>query len=103
MSNIPTKDYSTKGGAKIVLREYITYGDRQEIADVYRDEKANAIDQIHKADKLGVEKTIVSINGETENLYKVFCALPLPDANELSPIIKAIIDPKADPKAEPKP
>lgn len=107
MSNIPTREFKTKGGTTAVLKSYITYGDNQKILDIYRDEELKTADKHREADKLGVELVVVSLNGSEEKVYEAFCALPLIEAKELTELVKSVLDPKAgtesDPKAEPKP
>lgn len=92
MSN--TKELKTVGGRTIIIKDFITYGDNQEVLNCYRDDKLSKVEAISKADKLGVEKIVVSIDGLTENLYEVFKNLPLADAMEVVNEIKNILDPK---------
>ena len=95
MSNIKTREVTTKSkGIKAVIKEAITYGENQEIMDVYRDDKLSRSEAARKANKLGVEKIIISIDGVTENIYEVFKELELPDALELTDEVKKILDPK---------
>ena len=98
MSTIQTKEFVTTGNVKVVMKTAITYGESQEITDVYRDDKTSQKEQVHQADKLGVEKIVVSIDGVSENIYKVFSDLPLIEARQIGEQIKAILDPKVEPK-----
>lgn len=100
MSNIKEVEIKTKtNNIPVVLKSAITYGDNQEIMDVYRDEKLSKKESIQKADQLGIEKIIVSINGSTENIYQTFRNLPYPDALEIVEEMSKVLDPK---KAEGK-
>lgn len=95
MSEIKTTELATKtNGIKAVIKNAITYGQNQEIMDVYRDDTLNKKEAARKADQLGVEMIIVSINGSTENIYETFRNLPYPDAIEIVEEMAKILDPK---------
>lgn len=95
MSEIKTVEIATKKGIKVVLKEAITYGENQEIMDVYRDDKLTKKEAAQKADQLGIEKIIVSIDGKTEDIYNTFRNLPYPDALEIVEQMKGVLNPKA--------
>lgn len=89
-----TKEIETKLGTKFILKDSITYGEHLELKDVYLSKKDD-ISISREADKKGFEFVVVSINGETENLYEKFKQLPYSDVQEVVGAIKESISPKA--------
>lgn len=89
-------EVTTKGGVKFLLNPSITYGQNQELVNVYLEEGLNKKQVMERADKMGVEFVVHSINGSTEKIYEAFKGLSYPDALEIMPKIKAILDPKVE-------
>ena len=93
MSN--TKEITTAGGKKIVIKTFITYGDHLKLVDIYGEDTLSKNEKFRKADKTGAELVLVSIDGETEGLYEKYLALPLADATEVADALKEVLNPKA--------
>lgn len=90
-----TKEISTKGGIKFVLKDSITYGDHLELKDVYLGDKT-PVEMSREADKKGIELVVISIDGKTENIYEEFKKLPYSDVTEVQTEIKAVLNPKKE-------
>ena len=90
-----TKKFKTKGGYEIEIKTYLTYGEAREIQRVYLDgvnvsisndgqtkipdlSASSTIDAQNKA----IELIVVSVNGEKENVVKLFMDLPKNDGDE---------------------
>lgn len=98
MSNIKTKEITTKSGIVVTVKEAITYGEHRAMVANYLDDKLTKAEQITLADKLSVENIVVSINGSSENVYDTFSNMALADAQVILAHIKEVLDPKVDGK-----
>lgn len=83
------------GEHTIQLNPSITYAQDQAILGVYLEENITRAQITAKADRLGIECTVYSIDGDTANIYERFLKLPLADARVFVKALKAILDPKA--------
>lgn len=82
---------------EIVIKTTITYAEDRAIKDVYLNSDGKVTsDIVNQADKLGVESVIISINGNTTEIYKHFSELPLLIARQAQAEIKKVLDPKVD-------
>lgn len=96
MSNENTHEVVTKSGKKAVLKNSISYGQDRAIVNVYLEEGLSRIQARDKADKLGIEAAIVSLEGSTETIYDRFLKLDLTDAREIATALKLVLDPKVE-------
>jgi hypothetical protein len=96
MSNeTKTKEIVTVNGHTAVLKTSITYGENLQIVDIYLDETLTKAAANRAADKKGSELVIVSIDGQSDNIYAAFCALDVADARQIAKAVKEVLDPKA--------
>jgi myo-inositol-hexaphosphate 3-phosphohydrolase len=91
-----TKEITTTSGLKAVIKTSITYGDHQEIVGIWMDEEKSAKSELlKKANKAGVEKVVVSLDGSEEAIYERFNNLDLEDGSEIMVEVTAVLNPKA--------
>lgn len=100
MSTTNEKEIKTVGGHAIVVKEFITYGESQNINDVYRQDQKTVTpgEMVKQADKLGIELVVLSIDGSKEKIVEAFHNLPLIDAKQIAAHIKEVLDPKGESK-----
>lgn len=90
-----TQEIKLPSGAVLVLKKFITYGDKQDINRIYLNDKLDASTIVDQADKKTIEVAVVSIDGDTTNIYKRFLDLPFLEVKDLVlPVIKEMTDPK---------
>lgn len=88
-------EVKTAGGIVAELNPSITYEQSRSLMTVYIEEGLTKVQIMDKADKLGIEYVVASLNGTKEDIHKRFRNLPLADAREIVEVMKTILDPKA--------
>lgn len=88
------KEVTTKNGHKVVLKSFITYGEHRSLLAIYLNEAEDKAAVADKADRRGVEIGLVSIDGETENLYEKLSGMNVTDAQEIMKELEAVVSPK---------
>ncbi len=100
-----TNKSTTISTGKIVeLKEYVTYGQHRKLVEFYannlkKDGDVNSKtegDIMAAADKLGAEMVLVSIDGQTENLYEMILELPVLEGKEIMELVAEVLDPKKE-------
>ncbi len=94
--SIPTKEIKTAAGVVFVLNEYITYGQHRDISKIYLDEKTSDWEKSDQADRMGFGFVVVSIDGDTKDLYEKLRGMAFTDVQPVVEEVKKILSPKKD-------
>lgn len=87
---------------KVVLKDWISGYDNEQIQSIYFEDKTprdvNGVKEYSaetmiKADREGLKRCVVSVNGVTENVADIIKKLPLRDNVVLAEEVKKILDP----------
>lgn len=90
-----TKEITTSGGHKIVLLEYITGRELQELAresDKLSTGKSDTESKIESGN-LAMKMLIKSFDGETENILDKVLELPFTEYSEINEACKELLEP----------
>src|SRR4051794_21562220 len=94
MADRTTKTFETPGGHTVVMYDYITGGEVQNIArKAPKDATGSNAAQIDASNEALVI-LIRSLDGETENMLPRILDLPLSDFQAISAEVQALIDPE---------
>lgn len=79
-------------GVKVVIRDYITGFENEEIVKCYQTEKSVS-ERGEDAERKAAVLVLVSVNGSTENLYDSVMNLPLATSIKIKNKMKEILNP----------
>lgn len=98
MSDRATKEITTPGGHKAVLKTYVTGAEKREIDNVFINASKvhveannpsatvgenNMADLVNKAEDVAIEKIVVSIDGDEKEIVKRLLDLPSADSDSI--------------------
>lgn len=78
----PTKEFTTAGGNKYVLKTYLTFDETEPVFKIE--------DQFEKSRKI-IEATLISVNGITGGAYAALRQLPLADYTEVAKAVSMVV------------
>ena len=106
MSERQTKEITTKGGHKIVFKEWITGREKRQITDIFlRDiemkQKGGEQEFVGlkgsvaaEAEEKAIEIVVISVDGKTEKVVDAVLDLPSNDYDEVNAAINEITQPE---------
>lgn len=93
----PTREFTTSGGHKLVLYEYITGAEYWQIKSIYARAAAKGADDAEttlQAEKTGFELAIASFDGSSEGIADKVLNLPVAEYREVYEQVLPIIEGK---------